>query len=765
MQTLPVERTYTAFFLFGGLGGGALGAQWAAREFRGVQGKCEVLGSIDNDPDACADFEMWTGVPATVLDLFDREQYCDWHHGKEPPADWQEVTLEQIRAAAQNRNPDVVVVTAPCKGFSGLLSEDKSKSGRYQALNKLTFRGVFLALEAWRDNLPGVILFENVPRIATRGKKFLSEIKRLLQAYGYVIDDRHHNCGEHGLAQNRRRYLLIARQVDKVPHFVYNTPKLTVRPIGDVIEPMPMPDAPEAGPLHRLPRLQWRTWLRLALIPPGGDWRDLQGIEAGRYRITQEMNGKHTSKYRVYDSGLPAGTVTGSDRLGSGAPSVADVRLAEAEGRHNMKWRVQDESNPAATVIGQTDVQAGAPILADPRLNHTPMGNGKGGGAYHVQDVTDPGKTVTGDPDHRKSGGNGVIADPRINHSPRDASMRVGDTSAPSSPVVGHAGVTSSNGIGAIADPRVPPGFDGTHKVTPIDQPAPTVTTQGSPSGGSIVIADPRNLEHSATYGNMLRVTDASDPSNTVTGATGPNQAANLFADPRTPRFNNVQRVTDSDDPAQAVTGATGTSNAAGVVADHRYTREPRTGVYAVQDTAEPSRTVTAGKDPNGNMLHIADPGLACAPRNGTMGVTDMSDPAPSVVAASDIHNGGAGAVADHRLPDDAERGVWIIVSPHTDKKGRHCWHRPLTTLELLALQGGPTRMPDGSPVILAGKSDRAWRERIGNMLPPPSMKAIMEEVILSFMASEAETWAMDEHGAGIWVQPPEKEIETDLPA
>lgn len=484
MQYIHLERTYKAFFLFGGLGGAALGLQQSESDYRGVKGRFEILGSIDNDPDACADFATLTGVKAACLDLFDRDQYRDWH-GKEPPADWQEVTLEQIRAAAQNQDPDLVVVTAPCKGLSGLLSQDKSDSKKYQALNRLTFRGVWLTLEAWRHNPPGVILFENVPRIATRGKKFLSEIKRLLAHFGYLVDDRHHDCGEiGGLAQHRRRYLLIARHASKLPSMVYNPPKQRVRAIGEVIEPMAMPDDPAAGPLHRMPRLQWRTWVRLALIPPGGDWRDLQGIEAGRYRITQEMNGEHTSKYRVYDANNPAGTVTGSDRLGSGAPSVADYRLTDDPNRRSMKYRIQDTADSSACIIGQTDVQVGAPLVADPRLGHTPMGNGKGGGAYHVQDVNQPAKTITADSDHRKSGGNGVIADPRIGHMPRDASMRVGDTGEPAGPVVGNAAVTSSNGIGAIADPR--------------------------------------GLEHSATYGNMLRVTDCSDPVNTVTGPARP---------------------------------------------------------------------------------------------------------------------------------------------------------------------------------------------------------------------------------------------------
>lgn len=552
-QFVNIDMEYTTFYVFCGIGGAAIGAQQATAEYRGLRGRAVVLGGVDNDPDACADFEALTGVRATCLDLFDREQYRDWW-GVEPPADWREATPEDLRAAAQGQTPDVVVVTAPCKGFSGLLSQAKSESRRYQALNRLTFRGMFLALEAWKDDPPAFFLFENVPRISTRGRRFLSEIKRLLAAYGYVFDERHHDCGElGGLAQRRRRYLLVARHPAKVSSYLYNPPRQRVRAIGEVLSELPMPDDPAGGPMHRLPRLTWKTWVRLALIPPGGDWRDLQRIRGGEYLIQPYMRDgeTHPNKYRVCRWDEPAPTVTGS-RLGSGAPAIADMRLG-----------------------------------------HTPMGNGRG--AFWVQGWDQPSGTITADPSHRKSGGASVVADPRITHAPRDGAMRVGAWDTPASPVVGSAAVTSSNGIAAVADPR-----------------------------------------------------------------------------------------------------------------------------------------------------------LGCQPRNGTMGVLAWDRPAGTVTASGDVH-AGAAAVADPRIPADDERGTWVIVSPWG------YWHRPLTTLELMALQGFPTRRPDGSPIVLAGRSDRAWRERIGNAVPPPTMAAIMGQMLYSLLASETGDFRLDALQTGVWVRPEER--------
>jgi len=60
--------------------------------------------------------------------------------------------------------------------------------------------------------------------------------------------------------------------------------------------------------------------------------------------------------------------------------------------------------------------------------------------------------------------------------------------------------------------------------------------------------------------------------------------------------------------------------------------------------------------------------------------------------------------------------------------------------------------MPDGRPLILAGNSDARWRERIGNAVPPPTAEAIGEEILLSFLASEAkEEFRLTV--AGIWVR------------
>lgn len=535
------EMTFSVLHLFSGIGGAALGMQNAETEYRGIRGNFITLAGIDCDKEACRDFEMLTGAPAVQMDLFSREDYVAFH-GHEPPPGWREATPEDLRRATGGIAPDVIFTSPPCKGFSGLLPTKSAKSEKYQALNRLTVRGLALVMKAFQDDLPGVILLENVPRITSRGADLLTEIKRLLGAHGYLFHEGYHDCGElGGLGQHRKRYLLIARLPAKVNSFIYQPPKLRVRSIGEIIGPLPLPDDSAGGPMHRLPRLQWKTWIRLALIPAGGDWRDLERIAPEQYRLQ---------------------------------------------------------------------------------------------------------------------------------YVPRDGAFRIANWDKPAPTIIGSASVRGSNGVAAIADPRL----------------------------------SPRESRHPGVY----RVVRWQDPGPCVTG-TRFGSGAPAIADPRTGFKDSTHHA-----------------------------------IYRVRKWDEPAGTVTGAMRPNNGALTVADPRLGCRCRNGNYGVQRWNQPANTVTSA-DIHAGSV-AVADPRIPEDNEQGVWIIIAEDGT------WHRPLTTWELLALQGFPVYMPDGSPVVLAGKSDARWRERIGNAVPPPAARAIGEQILRALVLSAHNTWELS--ATPIWVRP-----------
>src|ERR1700744_6074131 len=148
MTAFIERREIRHLHLFCGLGGGAKGFNRGSARVGNMEAHFRCIGGIDIDAAAVKDFGRMTGVKGTLLDLFDKEQYQAFH-GKLPPAGWVEATQADIRKAAGHETPHIVFMSPPCKGFSGLLSERMSATERYQALNRLTVRGVFLMLEAF----------------------------------------------------------------------------------------------------------------------------------------------------------------------------------------------------------------------------------------------------------------------------------------------------------------------------------------------------------------------------------------------------------------------------------------------------------------------------------------------------------------------------------------------------------------------------------------------------------------------------------------
>lgn len=592
-------RKFKMLHLFAGSGGAALGCQRARARYGEHAATFETLLGVDIDEAACADFRALTAAPAVQADLAT-------------------MTPRELLAACRGERPDAVLLSPPCKGYSGLLSNKRSLEEKYQRLNRLVIQGVGLVMGTWALRPPSLIVLENVPRIATRGAEFLAQVRALLLAHGYRTHEGFHDCGEiGGLAQHRRRFLLVARHERSVPSFVYEPPKRRVRAIGEVLGPMPMPDDPRGGPMHTLPRLEWRTWVRLALIPAGKDWRAL-GVKDGK---------RYNNVFRIVPWSAPSVAVTGGGTPTSGGVAVADPRVTREH--HRGTFGVIGFDEPAGTVTGNGRVSAGAFTVADPRLPPSPA---RHEAKFRVERWDDAAHAVTGS--DRVGSGAPSIADPRIaGQGSRPDLFGVLDWNAPAKTISGHASVSGSNCPSAVADPRIGSGV--------------------------------------GLYGNHYRVEDWSAPSPTITGAP----------------------------------------------------------------------VVVAGA------ISVADPRVGAPARAGTYGVASWDAPAPTVIGSSDVH-AGTSAVADPRLPGDRERPDPPPVIVSLDGT----WHRPLTTLELAALQGFPVFAADGTPLVLAGAAHSRWRERIGNAIPPDAAEAIGEQLLRALLAAAAGA-TFDLSSTNVWVQ------------
>ncbi|MFU3636035.1 DNA cytosine methyltransferase [Pseudomonas aeruginosa] len=485
-----IKRTLYHFHFCCGLGGGAAGFNRARPRVGNVEAEWVCLGGIDVDPAGLRDFERLAGVPGTLLDLFTRDQYVRFH-GKEPPTGWREATPEDVRRAAQGKRPDAVFISSPCKGASGLLSEKLSLTPKYQALNELTLRCIWLMGEAWADDPVPLIVFENVPRLASRGRHLLDQINSLLGGFGYAVAETTHDCGElGGLAQSRKRFLLVARHVEKVPPFLYEPEKKSLRAVGDILGRMPLPgDIEAAGPMHRVPSLQWKTWVRLALVRAGSDWRSLNdlAVEDGYLRdliIVPKYQAGYMGVHGWNDS---MGTIAGRSGPTNGAFSVADPR-APANAMQYQQYGVRRWTDTSGAIIGVKSPGQGTYSVADPR--------GQSFGKYPVTDWDGPSGTVIA----ASTTGQGAfaVADPRHSGPAKHSNeFRIVPWSR-------HAqAVTSAHGTGqCVEDPRVLNRTKGDsyltgghYGVVGFNQSAGAVSASARHDNGRWSVADPRMPE------------------------------------------------------------------------------------------------------------------------------------------------------------------------------------------------------------------------------------------------------------------------------
>ncbi|KWC18626.1 DNA methyltransferase [Burkholderia ubonensis] len=638
---MDIGRTYNVFTMCSGLGGGAKGFQRALSRVGNMTAKWRCIGGIDNDPAACRDFLSLVGVPCTRMDLFTRGQYTAYWD-REPPSGWREATPADIRAAAGNEHPHCVFISSPCKGASGLLPETLSRTPKYQALNELTLRCVWLMCEAWKDDPVELIVFENVPRLATRARHLLDQIGQILRHYGYAVNETTHDCGEiGGLAQSRKRFLLVARHTAKVPAFLYEPPVKRLQGVGTVLGRMPLPGDVAAGPMHRVPALQWKTWVRLAFVEAGSDWRSLNKlvVEDGYlrdYLIVPEM---HNGVLGVNDWDDSCGVVAGASRPGNGAFSVADPR-GPADAAQYQQYGVLKWGESSGVVTGAKSPGQGTFSVADPR--HT--GPEKHSNEFRIV------------------------------------------------PWRGAAGAVTSGHC--VQDPRATTGFEGAgkYRVTAYDEPAGTVIARSDSGQGAFAVADPR--PPAGPLFSKYKVTEWAKHAGTVIG--GDDQGAYAVADPR---------------PGM---------------------RRERGDAYLT---------------------------------GGHYGVVGW-DQAIGAVSAAAGHDNGRWSVADPRLPAASAKLVAVIRALDGT------WHRPFTTLELAALQSlvDPEQLQidaeqdawarqriaatgNACPFKLDGDSDSAWRERIGNAVPPDAAEAIGEVMGTTLLLAESgETFRLS--STPVWVRP-----------
>jgi hypothetical protein len=178
-------------------------------------------------------------------------------------------------------------------------------------------------------------------------------------------------------------------------------------------------------------------------------------------------------------------------------------------------------------------------------------------------------------------------------------------------------------------------------------------------------------------------------------------------------------------------------------------------GKYIVTPFNAPAGTVIGASTTGNGAFAVADPRLDSLKADrrhyqtaGAFGVVPWTGPCGAIPAKGQ-HDNGRWSVADPRIPElPAAKEQLVALIRAIDGT----WHRPFTTLELAALQG-LVDPEDVDGFCLDGRSDAAWRERIGNAVPrqaATAMANVMGTTLL--LAWSGETFVLS--AMPIWVQP-----------
>lgn len=480
------QRVYTVLFPFCGVGGGALGFKLAVAELTrlGITGRFKILGGIELDPSTARDFELLTGAPCLCADVAS-------------------LTPEQLRAAFGTEAPDVVFFSPPCKPASGLLSQNLAATPKYRAMAMLGAAWVDLMFATWPAG-PRLLIMENVPRIKTRAPEMMRHIRAACRKRRYHVHEAAHDLGElGGLAQHRDRLLFVGRR-DDVSSLLYQPTKRRVRSVGEVLGALPMPGDPAAGVLHRLPAIEAITALRLALIPAGGDWKDLPSTVHLHPSFAALLGAKRLKPsatrtpfndvWRVVRWDGAAGAVTCGGTPSAGGMSVADPRVGRAGAVRDNDHGVVAWSEAAATVTGGASPSCGRLSVADPRAGRAEEARNDDHG---VIGWSDPSGTMTGET--RPSNGRFSVADPRTGIASHPHTYGVLPWTGPSHTITGNTG-TPGGGPFSVADPRLtctPRENAGSYGVLPWDATSGTVVGHACHDNGRFSVADPRTVERS----------------------------------------------------------------------------------------------------------------------------------------------------------------------------------------------------------------------------------------------------------------------------
>ncbi|MBD2015267.1 DNA cytosine methyltransferase [Microcoleus sp. FACHB-53] len=257
----PITTTATVIELFAGAGGLALGLEKA-------------------------------GLKAKALIEIDKDAVATLRHNR---PDWNVIHADVSKVSFEGMSADVVTGGFPCQAFSyagkGLGFEDTRGTLFYEFARCI------------KEIQPKLFLAENVRGlISHQNGKTLKTVLSVLGSLGYNVQYRLLNAVNYDVPQKRERIIIIGTRPGI--RFQYPAPSPKILTLRDALKDVP----PSEGMKYSPKRAKV-----LALVPPGGCWRDLpEDIQKSFMMKSYYLTGGRTGMARRISWDEPSLTLTTS---------------------------------------------------------------------------------------------------------------------------------------------------------------------------------------------------------------------------------------------------------------------------------------------------------------------------------------------------------------------------------------------------------------------------------------------------------------------
>jgi DNA (cytosine-5)-methyltransferase 1 len=298
--------------LFGGIGALTLGVMEGARA---VGRPAELVLAADNDPGPLSVLRKTLRVDEKVAREVDLGTVLDGEGRTRSAA-------EKNLLGKERGQLDVLVAGPPCQGHSSLNNHTRHDDPRNDLYGRV---GRFVDLER-----PRLVVVENVDSVVNDQRESASQTAEKLKDIGYVVDQERVSLHHLGVAQKRRRHVLVATRAGEPTLSIkevvaqYTVPEADIRnvkwAIGDLedIEETSGFDAPSQASQKNRRRIEW--------LHEGNDRYDLPNArrpKCHRVRKADKSGKKRWHSYRSMYGKLnwnkPAQTITsGYGSMGQG---------------------------------------------------------------------------------------------------------------------------------------------------------------------------------------------------------------------------------------------------------------------------------------------------------------------------------------------------------------------------------------------------------------------------------------------------------------